>query len=521
MIDIAFISQQVKHQFPEFYLEQGDNFVAFLQAYYEWMEQTNQIIGQSRKLPDNRDIDTTTNQFLEHFKEKYMSELPLEIIGNQRLFQKHILELYRSKGSISGLKLLFRLLYNEDVDVYVPSYDIFKTSDGVWKEPHYFETTDAESFWKFQGQVVKGGISGAQAIVESLQRDSVGDSQVFVIYLSNITGTFKVGEPLICEGVGVIEAPRIIGSPETFEIESSSAGFSAGDLLIDVVDRQKPLYGVVKQTYDSVGIIEFTIVDGGDYYSLGANVEITAGSNTTGFGANFEVYSISNTSIFTSTTDMILPYANVAINANTYGFPSNPSGNSSTIIEDALNIFNIEVGTIESIATTNPGTGYDGDVTVKVVDPYTSTRGIWVGDGFGGNNAVITGTSLTGTGLIGEIRVYDSGLRYNANTRHITMKKIGDPSKSALVNANLGPIGKSVGYYDDTKGFTSEDKYLYDGHYYQDYSYVIKSSHSIEYYIDILKKTVHSAGNAVYGITNLNANVNYMGINSATVTQLN
>ena len=89
---ITEISDLVSNQFPAFYKEQGPNFITFVKAYYEWMEQEENIVGSSRNLYSTFDIDTTPDAFLEHFKHKYMNGLPPEILGNQRFLQKHILQ---------------------------------------------------------------------------------------------------------------------------------------------------------------------------------------------------------------------------------------------------------------------------------------------------------------------------------------------------------------------------------------------------------------------------------------------
>ena len=42
------ISTLVESQFPDFYKEQGPNFIDFVTQYYAWMEQTNQAVGASQ-----------------------------------------------------------------------------------------------------------------------------------------------------------------------------------------------------------------------------------------------------------------------------------------------------------------------------------------------------------------------------------------------------------------------------------------------------------------------------------------
>ena len=105
-----FISNFIQNQFPQFYQEEGPDFILFVKAYYEWMESTGQPIYQARRLYDYRDIDNTTEAFLEFFQKKYLYGIPFNVIANKRFLLKHILDVYRSKGTIQCYRLLFKLL---------------------------------------------------------------------------------------------------------------------------------------------------------------------------------------------------------------------------------------------------------------------------------------------------------------------------------------------------------------------------------------------------------------------------
>jgi len=52
----------VPYQLPEFIRDNPDytNFVSFLQAYYEWMEQSGNVMDLSKNLLNYRDVDNTT-----------------------------------------------------------------------------------------------------------------------------------------------------------------------------------------------------------------------------------------------------------------------------------------------------------------------------------------------------------------------------------------------------------------------------------------------------------------------------
>jgi hypothetical protein len=138
------ISNFVENQFPSFYKEEGPNFILFVKTYYEWLESTNNPLYYARNLQNFRDIDNTLTEFLDYFQKKYVSGIPFNVVINKRFLIKHILDVYRSKSSIEGYKLLFRILYNEDVSVYLPGIDMLRVSDGTWKEPKYIEVSYVE-----------------------------------------------------------------------------------------------------------------------------------------------------------------------------------------------------------------------------------------------------------------------------------------------------------------------------------------------------------------------------------------
>lgn len=485
------ISHLVKNQFPDVYKDEGPQFIQFVKAFYEWLEQTNQVVGDSRNSLHNIDIDTATDDFLTHFQKTYMANVPEVILGDKRFLQKHILDLYRSKGSLEGLRLLFRLLYNEEIEVYIPSYDMLRASDGKWIEKYYIEI--APSNVTLTNQVVYGLISGASAMVESHERHTISGKVIELIFVSHIQGQFLNNEYLYFEGMSVDDYVHIVGSVNSVTIQSSDLGFEHGDELSTTDGSGFFLEGVVKGTENIArGFIQFQLVDGGSLYSNDAILTITPlGSGT---GANL-TFAIGNTHTYFDNQDPIEPYLNVQLNAETFSFGVEDestlgTANLETAIIDALVYNEVTVGSVVSITTTNPGdTSYDADVTVSLVDPYT-----------GSNNAVITGHAVHGTGLVSEIQVTDSGFGY-VDGEEVDLVLTSNTSKTVTTTIHLGGVGHKKGYWADTTGFLNSDKRLQDSFYYQEFSYEVRVSKSFDRYVKILKDVFHPVGNEPFGAT--------------------
>ena len=75
----------VEDQFPEFAKEEGPNLIAFVKAYYEWMETTGQMTNEAKNLQEYADIDNTLDQFVQYFEGEVMDTIPKTIAADKRL----------------------------------------------------------------------------------------------------------------------------------------------------------------------------------------------------------------------------------------------------------------------------------------------------------------------------------------------------------------------------------------------------------------------------------------------------
>jgi hypothetical protein len=115
-----------------------------------------------------------------------------------------------------------------------------------------------------------------------------------------------------------------------------------------------------------------------------------------------------------------------------------------------------------------------------------------------GYNADITANTVTSSSLAKSLEIVDSGIGY---TKHedVTFFKVGDPSVVGTFRVTHNGIGYGQGYFRSTRGFASSNKYLFDGDYYQEYSYEVISSIPFDKYKDVLNKVLHVAGTKAFG----------------------
>jgi hypothetical protein len=191
------ISSLIENQFPAFYRENGPLLVAFVKAYYQWMEEQGQTMFHTRRLAEYHDVDLTIDDFVVFFKEKYLKNIRINTVTGTRTLVKHSLDIYRSKGSERCINLLFRAAYGVDVRVYYPTTDIMRLSDGEFVTPRYLEVAVSDVNASLEGKQIIGLNSKATAFVDSVVRRSIGDQGfVDVFYISAVEGNFEAGEKL-------------------------------------------------------------------------------------------------------------------------------------------------------------------------------------------------------------------------------------------------------------------------------------------------------------------------------------
>lgn len=498
------ISNLVKYQFPAFYREEGPQFIAFVEAYYEWMESSGFTLQKTRDLYENRDVDTTSDTLFKQFINKYMSGVPLNVLGDKRLLEKHILDVYRSKGSISGLKLFFRLLYNEDIDVYIPSKDILKPSDGIWKQRNYIEITDTPYNGSFDQKQIIGTQSGATAFVDNYSRIYINKNNkvVNVLYVSSVQGTFLPGEKVWHDGITVYDAPFIYGSPVAIDITAALPYQSNGTVIFTEEGIGLGLKGLISSTYDagsSNGFISFSVTDGGSGFTVSPSVNVSVGANTTGAGANFTGVKLANTSLFTYNTNYIAPVTSKDLANTSYGATLNNT-NLASLLSAALSFNTATIGTIIGFTGVSPGSNYDNYVNTHVRDNLIAGYSLLDANGnIIGDNAIIDSQVVLGTGIPNAMVVKNSGMGYNIDGEVVSFSS--EANSAALVTGTivLGGVGTTEGYWYTTQSLLDEDKYIQDSYYYQEYSYEIQISKSLDKYFEILREAVHPTGNEVFG----------------------
>jgi hypothetical protein len=124
-------SLNVKFSLPEFIQTDYNKFVSFIEKYFEYMDENN---NPSNLLLNKKynDIDELNDAELNKRANELAEGFPQLLQTDRKTLLKKIKDIFESKGSERSIKAYFKLLYNEEIDVYYPSKNILRASDGVW-----------------------------------------------------------------------------------------------------------------------------------------------------------------------------------------------------------------------------------------------------------------------------------------------------------------------------------------------------------------------------------------------------
>lgn len=271
------VSVKVENQLPQFVKQDHPTFVAFLEAYYEYMEQQGkpyEIIGN---LNNYADLGKTTDDFLKYFKQQFGKDIPEVIFqnANKPFVLKRLRDFYRAKGSEKSFQFFFRLLYNEEIELYYPGQDMLRASDGKYDKSQIIRAVDTsgqDKIFDLVGKTITGSISTATAVVESVLNESVGSFVVSTIYLSGTKGTFV--DEIISDGTNSFQLGAMIVDTN---ITTAGNNYSIGDIIPSTGGGGSGVTIKVKEL--TAGHIKsVAITSGGSGYTVGDKLTVNNGS---------------------------------------------------------------------------------------------------------------------------------------------------------------------------------------------------------------------------------------------------
>ena len=435
----------VPYQLPEWIREDPsyDNFVYFIQAYYEWMEQNGNVLDASKNILNYTDIDSTTDQFVNYFYNDFLPYFPNDVLADKRKLLKVARSLYSAKGTPASYQFLFRVLYNSDFEVFFTEDAVLKTSAGKWyvAKSLKLSTTDPR-FLNLVNYRIVGETTKSVAVIENTVL--AGDKTE--VFISNIERLFQSGEfvrivdsnnqDVIINGTNL--RAKIVGQLSQITINPLFRGllYQPNDPVVVYGGLNSNTGHGANATVGTVttgSIQSITVNNGGFGYSTSPNTII----NITNAPGAIATVSGVNPALLANATFIPIDYiglkANVTIGNSTYGFANNLIANANTTFANAFTFVSLATYPISSVSVQNGG----GGISVLPVVTAESTY-----------QTVIGPKDLSGLGILAPIQILNGGAGYRINDT-ITISGglgFGAYANISSINANGAITGVNYVY---------------------------------------------------------------------------
>lgn len=519
----------VEEHIPQFIRLDYPQFVEFIKLYYSQQDQVGEAYEFIANSLEYYDIDSTNLEYLENFSGQYLSSFPNNVVEgiDKRILIKNIRQFYESLGSEKSIQFLFKILFDEDVFLYYPSTDILRVSDGKWQDDFVIKISNNRKDLVIQdlvGTEIVGQTSGARGLVERIDvYEASNGFQIAECFLNNVSPINDYTNFLVDEYVtgttldGSTDIEERVYSIITDVAMTVNGLYNTPGDLLEIDSTGGVDAYVVVQSVEDGSIQNMEIIEAGTGYVIGETIDFTS---TSGRGAKAKIDGIGGLGEITS-IEMI---------SEGYVYTSMPSYTINTSVGSGaiLYPFSDTIGKIKKFEINNFGVNYRSSV----------------GDSFPYQFPIYFTVSPTTTTFYTSMFVYDdswNGIKYKIN-ENITGETSGAQGTLKRVNQDTGifsfslvgetefedgelitgeatgaegfaiyeifetkgnivpgPVGNYKGYFRNTDGYVSGDKYIQDSYYYQDFSYVITTLKNKEDWIEPIKDLIHPAGTIVFG----------------------
>lgn len=498
---------RVEQLIPQQLVGDAQALIEFLKEYYRFLNESNNPSQVINNLLDNKDLDEAVDSFVDMIAKEIGYGMAKDLATNKINLYKHIREFYQAKGSIDSFKLLFRLLFNKEVEISLPKEQILVASDGNWiQQISLFADISSGNAFDLvntfvdivnpDGSIIRVEVERVKKVSNSYSGPSIYELVIsrFFVGTINTQATFTNSN---ASGV-------IANSLSGFNIDYPGKKFKIGQLL-DVVYGQSIGTKVKVTSVDTNGGIT-----GLEFLSFGTNYPNTFTSHLIPFGYDYSFSSTTNTdgsvdyegSLNDSAN--IIEYMYLEINPYCYG-ASEPQYDLTDIyaygddeLQESSDVYaesyfaDIYGEGLEFVRINN-NQYFDDVYSAGVTEVRINSDKYFAEAYLEGQRAVGTLEAVTqDTSGIKQLDLTDLDLSDLETIQALYPNR-------AIISFSNTPISKYSGSYSTNKGFLSDDIYLQDNYYYQQFSYVIKTDEQYSVYNNLVKQTVHPSGMLMFG----------------------
>ena len=183
-------TSRVESLIPSGLRDKSAALIELLKSYYEYMNLSGNPSYEINSINNARDIDLVDEKYLTLLQKEIAAAIPKNVQIDKVKLYKSLLQYYSVRGSVDSIRLFFKILFQDNVQIYYPREDMLIPSSGNW------DTTALRP--NYSGNTLTGYSSGGYVDNKGFLSDTIKlqDSYFYqqfsyVIQTGNNTDTWK------------------------------------------------------------------------------------------------------------------------------------------------------------------------------------------------------------------------------------------------------------------------------------------------------------------------------------------
>jgi hypothetical protein len=248
-------SSRVTTLIPDALIETTDALIVFLKKYYEFMNQEGAPTWVLENSVLQRDVFQATDIYLDLLFKEYGFSWAVNKDAHRANIIAHLDQIYKAKGSLDSIKLLFRLLTGEEVEIVLPKDYVLRPSEGAWTQDvsvicKVISGDPATLTGKFVSVSTKFPNRPIQTFEVEVLSVTKRTDYVCELYISRyFSGYFHFGSIITLDGVQVELLPSMA---QICTIKNGGSGFRIADTYLINNFKRNHCYTHIKNNVDRV-----------------------------------------------------------------------------------------------------------------------------------------------------------------------------------------------------------------------------------------------------------------------------
>ena len=125
-------TSRVESLIPSGLRDKSAALIELLKSYYEYMNLSGNPSYEINSINNARDIDLVDEKYLTLLQKEIAAAIPKNVQIDKVKLYKSLLQYYSVRGSVDSIRLFFKILFQDNVQIYYPREDMLIPSSGNW-----------------------------------------------------------------------------------------------------------------------------------------------------------------------------------------------------------------------------------------------------------------------------------------------------------------------------------------------------------------------------------------------------